>query len=292
MRILITGANGFIGRHLVRRLAGDHELFALVRRLPDAPVAGVAYLQQDLSQPLDRTLLPAQLDVLIHQAALIDTTPHPDALAFAVNVVATWELLQYAQVAGVHTFVHASTGGVYGCRNRPFVEHDPFHPMDLYSLSKAQAELAVQAATGDFHKIVLRYFFPYGAGTPNPIPQWVYAVVTGASLPVLHSGKPALNPLHIDDAIEATVRSLHLQRSAIINIAGAEITTMEGIARLAGVCTGYPPNLAWIDDQASIPYYRADLVADIRQMQTLLTFTPQIRLHAGIAELVAYYLQK
>jgi UDP-glucose 4-epimerase len=292
MRILITGASGFIGRHLVRRLVGEHELFALVRRLPEAPMPGVLYLVQDLSQPLARTALPARVDVIIHQAVLIDTAPHPDALAFAVNVVATWELLKYGQAAGVHTFVHASTGGVYGCRNQPFVERDLFNPMDLYSLTKAQAELAVQAAPGDFYRVVLRYFFPYGAGTPNPIPRWIEAVVTGAPLPVLRSGKPALNPLHINDAVEATVRSLYLQRSAVINIAGAESATIEGIARIAGLHAGRPPNLVWIDDEASIPYYRADLVADIQQMQTLLAFTPSISLDTGIAELVAHYSTK
>ncbi len=121
---------------------------------------------------------------------------------------------------GVRTFVHASTGGVYGCATSPFVESDPFNPMDLYSLTKAQAELAVQAAPGDFHKVVLRYFFPYGTGTPNPIPRWVERVLSGEPFQVLQSGKPAFNPLHISDAVEATVRALALEQSAILNIAG------------------------------------------------------------------------
>ena len=173
MKILIAGANGFIGRHLLERLAGTHELFALVRQAPVQPPTGVEYIAQDLGQPLNLARLPNQLDAIIHQAALIDTEQFDDSLAFRVNVEATWNLLRYAENAGVRTFVHASTGGVYGCSNRPFVESDPFTPMDLYSLTKAQAELAVQAAPGDFHKVVLRYFFPYGKGTPNPIPRWV-----------------------------------------------------------------------------------------------------------------------
>ncbi len=94
------------------------------------------------------------------------------------------------QVAGVPTFVHASTDGVYGCRHQPFVETDPLNPMDLYSLTKAQAELAVQATPGAFHKIVLRYFFPYGVGTPNPIPIYVQRALTGEPIQILQSGKP------------------------------------------------------------------------------------------------------
>lgn len=286
MRILITGANGFIGGHLVRQLAGTHEVFALQRRQPVVPWPNVRYLQQDLSQPLDRAILPDRLDVIIHQAALIDTTQADERMAFAVNVAATWELLRYAQAAGVRSFVHASTGGVYGCRNQPFVESDSYNPIDLYSLTKAQAELAVQAAPGDFHKVVLRYFFPYGVGTPNPIPNWVQQAVTGAPLQVTASGKPALNPLHIIDALEATQRTLLLEQSAILNIAGVEITTIAEIASLAAHLVGRQPNLITVPDQTVIPYYQADLVADIRQMQHLLNFTPRVPLASGLAELV------
>ena len=164
--------------------------------------------------------------------------------------------------------------------------NDKGRPMDLYSLTKAQAELAVQAAPGDFHKVVLRYFFPYGLGTPNPIPSWVRQAVTGTPLEVTASGKPALNPLHISDALEATQRALQLEQSAIINIAGTEITTIAEIASQAAQLAGRQPNLVTVPEQAVIPYYRADLVADIRQMQHLLNFTPRLPLASGLAELV------
>lgn len=286
MKILITGANGFIGRHLVERLAGTHEVFAMVRRLPARGLAGCQTIIQDLSQPLDLRQYPNQLDAIIHQAALIDTEPFDDSLAFRVNVEATWSLLRYATKAGVRTFIHASTGGVYGCANRPFVESDPFNPMDLYSLSKAQAELAVQAAPGDFHKIVLRYFFPYGAGTPNPIPRWVQHALSGEPLQVLQSGKPNFNPLHISDAVEATARALSLQESAILNIAGTEITSISEIAELAGQIAGRQPNFELISAEQTIPYYRADLVADVSRMKAVLSFVPTITLVQGIAQLI------
>lgn len=286
MQILITGANGFIGSQLVRRLRAEHTIFALQRRPPAVPLPGVHYIFQDLSQPLDRAQLPVQLDAIIHQAALIDTASAPDQLAFAVNVLATWDLLGYAKNAGIQTFLHASTGGVYGCRNRPFVESDPYNPMDLYSLTKAQAELAVHAAPGDFHKMVLRYFFPYGSGTPNPIPRWIAQAISPTGLAVLRSGKPALNPLHISDAVEATVRALGLDHSVTLNIAGTEVTTMAGLAEIAAQQGGRPANLTFIPDELALPYYQADLVADISQMQTVLHFTPQVTLAVGIADLL------
>ncbi len=286
MKILLTGANGFIGRHLLDRLSGSHELYALVRSTPRTGRPGVTYIAQDLSQPLQTDRLPKQLDAIIHQAALIDTEGVAESLAFRVNVEATWQLLRYATSAGVQTFVHASTGGVYGSAQRSFGESDPFNPMDLYSLTKAQAELAVQAAPGHFHKVVLRYFFPYGAGTPNPIPRWVAQAVAGEPLQILRSDTPAFNPIHITDAVEATLRALALAQSTVLNIAGVEITSIRALAELAASLVGGVPNFELIPPEAAIPYYRANLVAEIGQMQAVLTFTPQVKLRAGITALV------
>lgn len=291
MRILITGASGFIGRHLVERLAPHHDVYALVRQFPTAPHPAVHYCQQDLTQPLDRRQLPSQLDAIIHQAAVIDTEKTDEATPFLANVVGTWRLLAYAQAAGVQTFVHASTGGIYGCSQQPLRESDPPNPMDLYSLTKAQAELAVQAACGKFHKIIVRYFFPYGIGTPNPLPAYVRRAVRGEPIEILASGGPLFNPLHVSDAVEMTVQALHLAQSVTVNIAGAEVTTFAAIAEMAAACVGRQPLFQRLPDETAIPYYRANLVADISRMTTLFQRCPIIPLQQGIAELVAYYQQ-
>lgn len=288
MRILITGATGFIGRHLVARLAPAHEVYALVRQVPPTPYPTVHYCYQDLSQSLDRRRLPAQLDAIIHQAAVIDTAVVDDAIPFLVNVVGTWRLLDYAAHVGVQTFVHASTGGIYGCSRQPLCESDPPNPMDLYSLTKAQAELAVQAAPGDFHRVVLRYFFPYGVGTPNPIPAYVRRAVRGEPIEILASGGPRLNPVHVSDAVAMTVQALGFDHSTTVNIAGQEVTTFAAISAMAANMAGRRPNVQRIPDGAAIPYYRADLIADTERMHTLFRIPPAVSLHQGIAELVAH----
>ncbi|HXF64549.1 MAG TPA: NAD(P)-dependent oxidoreductase [Caldilineaceae bacterium] len=286
MRVLVTGATGFIGRHLAARLAAEHEVIALARRPPRSPIAGVRYVSQDLAAPLDEARLPGRIDGVIHQAALIEAEAAPDdALPFLVNVVATWRLLNYARRAGAHLFLHASTGGVYGCGNRPFVEEDPLNPMDLYSLTKSQAELAVQHTPTDFPKIILRYFFPYGPGTPNPIPHYVRRALRGEPIRLRAGHGPRLNPIHITDAVEATMRCLAPGQDMVLNIAGTEVTTFAAIAELAAAQVGRRPVFETIPDSEVLPYYRADLVADISRMQRTLGFTPQVALAAGIAEL-------
>ena len=286
MRILITGATGFIGRHLVERLAPEHTVYALVRTVPAVPHPHVQYIHQDLTEPLNYAALPQQLDAMIHQAAVIETDMVDDTIPFLVNVVATWRLLTYAASAQVSSFVHASTGGVYGCSTHPFQEGDPLNPMDLYSLTKAQAELAVQSAPGNFQRIILRYFFPYGPGTPNPIPHYVQRAANGESIQIIEGGGPRFNPLHINDAVEATIRTLKLTGNHILNIAGTEITTFSEIAQLAAQIVGREAHLERIPREQAIPYYRADLVASTERMGELLEFRPQVSLHNGIAALV------
>lgn len=291
MRILITGATGFIGRHLVARLAASHEVYALARRLPAAPTANVHYLCQDLAQPLNRQQLPQHLDAIIHQATVIDTDNVDEATPFLVNVVGTWRLLQYAAEAGVHTFIHASTGGIYGCSQQPLRESDPPNPMDLYSLTKAQAELAVQAASGAFHKVVLRYFFPYGVGTPNPIPSYVRRAVLGEPITILAGGGPWFNPLHITDTVEMTVLALTLDQSVTVNIAGQELTTFAQIATMAARNAGREPIFQVIPDETAIPYYRANLIAATERMNQLFPRSTWVSLQQGITELAAHHYE-
>lgn len=290
MRVLVTGATGFIGSHLVKRLAEDHEVFGLVRRQPPNPIVGVRYVLHDLLRPLNETQLPFRLDALVHQAAVINAEAEKDdAIPFLVNVVATWRLLAYAAKANVATFVHASTGGIYGCGPQPFRESDPPNPMDLYSLTKAQAELAVQAAPGTFHKVILRYFFPYGVGTPNPIPHYVKRAVRSEVVDLIEDGGPKLNPIHISEAVEATARALQLEENIALNIAGSQATTFAEIARIAAQLSGKQLRQNLVPIKEALPYYSSDLLAATHQMQAKLLFSPQVSLETGIAELVASY---
>jgi UDP-glucose 4-epimerase len=286
MRILITGAGGFLGRHLLAHFTGKHELYGLVRRKPEHPVPHVNYVVQDLSHPLDRTQLPEQVDAVVHMAAVLDADKTLDTTLFTVNVLATWRLLTYAAEVGASAFLFASSGSVYGTGSQAFAEHQIVDPGELVGLTKAQAELAVETAPGDFHRIILRYFSVYGPGAENAIFQCVQKATQGQPIDVLTSGRPRFNPLYIDDAVEATARGLELGQSVIMNIAGPEIATYSGIAAYAARLVGRVPTLRYVDEAPLPLCERSDLIADISRMRHMLGFMPGVTLAQGVAELV------
>lgn len=279
MRVAVTGSTGFIGRALVSRLASSgHSVVALGRRPSD--IEGVESRHLDLSEPVALDPDPG-VEALIHLGAVIDVDDPPTPRQLAANVGASWALAAWARERDVR-FLHASSGGVYGCDRHPFSEEDPLAPNDPYAVTKAMAETAVSAVNPD--AVILRYFFPYGPRTPNPIESIVEAVVAGDPIRVRSDGGPRFNPIHLDDTVELTVAALTELGPGPTNIAGTEITSFAEIAEMAGAVAGVSARLVRVESSELIPYYRSDLVGDITRQQRHLP-VPTTSLADGIAAL-------
>src|SRR5437773_9540829 len=162
MRILVTGASGFIGRHLVSRLSDAHELFAVDRDPKRAAQSETTLVLMDLARTLNVSALPAEIDIIIHLAQA--NVPFPEAAneLWAVNTSSTQQLLEYARGARARQFMLASTGDVYGRRTGLCKETDTTAPVSYYGLTKAVAEMLVQTYSDYLRPCILRLFQPYG----------------------------------------------------------------------------------------------------------------------------------
>jgi UDP-glucose 4-epimerase len=282
VRILLTGATGFVGRHLLPRLADAHEVIPLSRR----PVEGSEAIIVDLSQPLDRAALPGQVDVVIHLAQSEHYRDFPARAddIFALNVRATFELLDYARAVGAATFLYASSGGVYGPSFEPLTEdRTPAVDVGFYLTSKQAGELMVQSYAGILRTAILRFFFVYGPGQ-NRMLVHTLAERLVEGKPITVEGDPgiALNPVFVDDAVKALERALSFSEGGIFNVAGPDIVTLTDLVELIGREAGRQPD---ISHSAAEP--QGGLVAEISRMVEVLGAEPQTSLPLGIRRVLA-----
>jgi nucleoside-diphosphate-sugar epimerase len=168
MRVLVTGASGFIGRPLVAALAGTgYSVRAAVRdrRTQNFPEGVEVVLQPDLAIPIFWAPLVAGMDGVVHLAGIAHVgSDVPDDMYDGVNHLATAELARAASTGGLRRFVFmSSTRAQAGATSdEPLTEAGVPHPTDAYGRSKLAAEAAVRAAGVPY--TILRPALVYGPG--------------------------------------------------------------------------------------------------------------------------------
>lgn len=288
MRILITGGAGFVGSRLIKKLANDHEVFALVRQLPVRQDPNVQWLVQDLAEAQWTVALPYRIDAVVHlaQSSHFRDFPNQAMDVYAVSAGTTMRLLDWSHKAGARNFVLGSTGGLYGASEEPVEETgalpDQRNQLGFYFAAKRSAELLAQQYTGQINVATLRFFFIYGEGQPAQmlLPRLATNVRDGNAISLQGDNGIRLNPVHVDDAVDAICKGLALKESRLINIAGPEVTTLRAISEEIGRQVGREP--VFNVDKIAQPNH---LVADISRMSRVLG-APGIGIERGIAELL------
>lgn len=286
MRLLVTGATGFVGRHLVRRLSQHHELCCLVRRSdPELTQLGCSVIEQDLRYSLDLSALPCKIDAIIHLASVNLPFPEQAVESFQVVVAATNQLLDYGRRAGIRCFIYASSGSVYGFGRQPWKEKDPVQLTNFYAVNKYCAELLIKSYASYFSTCVLRLFFPYGPGQHGRrIPMIIDRIKQGKLVTLVNNGKPRINPIYIDDVIAIIQKALTLQGQIVVNVAGNQIVDMKELAFLIGDILGKNPVFEIMTDDTIL-----DLIGDNQHMHQLFQLGTLVSLREGLERMIREY---
>jgi GlcNAc-P-P-Und epimerase len=142
-RAIVFGGAGFIGSHLLARLAAEYpdvELFSVDAAAPRIRVDRVHYVEHDVSQPIPSQLCGAGGAVIFNLAAVHTTPGHEDWEYYHTNVLGACNVCRYATDIGAQQIVFTSSIAVYGPTEAPRDEDSAIEPVSAYGRSKAMAE--------------------------------------------------------------------------------------------------------------------------------------------------------
>lgn len=311
MKILVTGAAGFIGSHLAEKLArrgdtvvgldnfNDYYDPAKKRanevRLNQFP--NFRMVEEDIRHRGQMFALfeDEQFDAVAHLAAMAgvrNAVKQPD-LYMEVDLNGSQHLMDAARAAGVGNFVLASTSSVYGNTQQiPFVETDPCdRPLQPYAAAKRAAEILAYTYHYLFDQniTVVRFFTVYG---PNGRPDMMAYLVAesaakGIQIPLYDGGQMWRDWTYIDDITDGVAAALDKPLGyEIINLGRGEPTLLADFVQLIEEMAGNKANVV------SKPRLAADFVkneADIGKARRLLGYNPQVSVREGVGRFWEWY---
>lgn len=247
MKILVTGATGYIGRKLVSALGLKYNLVCFVRSAERLPLHNkVQVIQGDLTNLSFTKLLPKNIDTIIHLAQANAPFPERANELFSVNTTATQRLADYAYETGVSHFIFFSSGNVYAKTVSPLLETSPRESIDFYSLTKNASEDLLRCYKDIFNISIFRLFGPYGPGQKNRIiPKIIDLVREKKTVTLYNDGQPRINPIYIDDLIRIVDLCLNLKGCHVLNVGGPKVINVKDIAAIAGAVLKEEPSFKY-----------------------------------------------
>jgi nucleoside-diphosphate-sugar epimerase len=302
VKVVVTGAAGFIGSHLTEGLLRDgHEVVGIDAFVDYYPRAiKERHLSASRAHPSFRFVEGALQDVdlrsplegarvvfhLAAQAGVRASWGRDFDLYTGHNVLATQRLLEAAVEAGTPRVVYASSSSVYGdARQMPLREDMPCHPMSPYGVTKLAAEHLgnLYERNHGLPVVSLRYFTVYG---PRQRPDMAFhrflkAARDGDTLRVFGDGRQTRDFTYVDDIVAATRAAADSGRpGCVYNVGGGERVSVNDVLDLVEQVTGRKPQV--VREEAQKGDVR-DTSADTSAARRDLGFRSTVTLREGLA---------
>jgi dTDP-glucose 4,6-dehydratase len=315
MRILITGAAGFLGSHLCDRLLADgHEVIGLDNFVTGNP-GNIAHLmgnenfsfyKHDVSNYI---FIPGKVDAVLHFASPASPNPQSPSGYFNLPIqtmkagaLGTHNCLGLAR-ANKARFLLASTSEIYGDPVvHPQTESyagnvDPVGPRAVYDEAKRFAEsltMAYHRAHGVDTRIV-RIFNTYGPRMDledgRALPNLLKQALLGQPLTVYGEGKQTRSFCYVDDLIDGIIKLLNSHEHLPVNIGNQDEMTILQFAETINQIVGNKAGITFVKDARSVrdPQQRQP---DITRARQILGWEPKVALAEGIQKTIPYFRQK
>ena len=307
---LVTGAAGFIGSNIVKKLISEGHKVWGVDNFSNGDYSNIKEYENDIEfyeadiRNLDAcNFLCSQVDYVLHQAALVSvprSIKEPDVV-HDTNVTGFLNMLNAARNARAKKFVYASSSSVYGDNETlAKVESVIGSPLSPYAATKRINEVYAEA----FHNaygldtVGLRYFNVYG---PNQkfsgpyatvIPIWCYAFIKNEDVFIFGDGTTSRDFCYVEDVVQANILAAKsdLKGSYVFNVAAGNTTSLNNLFTLIKKRFNKP------DVE---PIYRdfrhGDIkhsLADLTNTETYLKYQAEYDIYTGLDKAIAWYKKK
>lgn len=311
--VLVTGANGFIGRNLCESLYNKSYVIKVAIR----DIKGCEQLHPDIEKFIigdivatDLNIVLRQIDTVIHLAARVHilkkTVTNSLSEFQRVNVAGTERLAKEAAINGVRRFIYVSSIGVNGSqtKNSPFTEESIPNPYDPYTHSKWEAEQALYKIAQDtgLEIVILRPPLVYGPNAPGNFGRLMRLISRGIFLP-LGSIKNKRSFIYLGNLVDAIIKCIEYPNAAnqtFLVSDGQDVSTPELIRMIAKAMGKkarlFPcpaPLLKMIGKVAGksseVERLTGFLQIDSAKIRKTLNWTPPYTIKEGISKTVLSY---
>jgi nucleoside-diphosphate-sugar epimerase len=305
VRVLVTGATGFIGSHLAERLVAEGAEVTLAVE-PGVSKANVANILDKVSardvdlcdgQMVRQVVREYQPSKIYHLAAVGVTEPGVDpTLAVQVNLMGTLNLLEALRETECDCFVNTGTCYEYGHTTPPMREDQMVNPINAYAASKSAAWIFCNMyhRTHGYPIVTVRPFTVYGSrqSARALIPQTILSALRGENFEMT-GGEQTRDFTYVDDVVKGYIRA-SLSEKAIgqtINLGAGEEHPIRDVVLKVLELMGNPvrPLIG------ALPYRPREiwrLYADSSKARELLGWQPQVSLEDGLKKTIAWYTKQ
>jgi UDP-glucose 4-epimerase len=301
--ILLTGATGFLGSHILDRLLIDGYNVAILKRSWSDTWRINHLLNQIKIFNLDLTSLEEifqsiKPQYIIHLAtsySKFDSDVDLDSMHKA-NILFPVELLEVGVKYGLKGFINTGTFFEYDCSQQPVNENSPIKPFNLYAQTKLDFELILKSYAVKININTFRIFSPYGEKDNNKlIPMLIQKALSKQTIQ-LSDGMQKLDFIYSLDVANAYVKALEamfLEKEPgcynIYNLGSGIPTSVREVVSVIEQNLGEYLNVVWgKPSTVDIPIAYADLL----KIKKELLWTPGHSIHQGIANTIDYYRNK
>ncbi|OGQ06051.1 MAG: hypothetical protein A2W61_08350 [Deltaproteobacteria bacterium RIFCSPLOWO2_01_44_7] len=298
MKVLVTGACGFIGYELVRALEKlGYDVTAFVHRESKRPSSYFKgpVIVGDIRNLSDLERV-GRVDCIHHFAA------HSDPVDFGIdmmetNVIGTSNILEIAR-KNRSKVIFISSSAIYGNLPGPYREDGETQPLNAYASTKATAEYFCRAYVQEHHLdcIILRYFNTYGEGEEikekdaSMVSHFIQSILNTDSVEIYGDGKQQRDFIYVKDAIQANILAMNARglSGKVFNVGTGKTTSYNELVGIIRKKLKREIAVRHVDNPIKA-FYQLNTQADLSQTAAKLNFKTHYSLEQGIEEVIKHY---